>query len=136
MIVVDTNVISYLFIPGPFSALAREASRADTWCAPILWRSEFRNVLAFYIRRESMPEREASTLMKLAEARLWGREFTVQSSTVLSLIQNSKRSAYDCEFAALAQELSVKLLTTDAAVIADFPKLAIHLRDYVRPRLS
>ena len=132
MIVVDTNIITYFSIRGVFSDLARQAARQDDWCAPILWRSEFRNVLATYIRHQSMPEHEARTLMNLAERRMWGREFTVRSSAVLDLVLNSKRSAYDCEFVALAQDLRLKLVSTDDAIISEFPKIATHLRDYIQ----
>ena len=48
MIVVDTNVIGYLFLSSDQSVLAERALQKDNeWAAPILWRSEFRNVLTF-----------------------------------------------------------------------------------------
>jgi hypothetical protein len=50
MIVVDTNVISYLLLPGALTPLAQAAARQAPWSAPFLWRSEFRNVLAVYVR--------------------------------------------------------------------------------------
>jgi predicted nucleic acid-binding protein len=136
LIVVDTNVISYLLIPGVFSELAEKAALADEWCVPMLWRSEFRNVLTSCMRYKAMPEDEAQLLMRLAEARFWGREFAVQSSAVLSLASSSKRSAYDCEFIALAQALGLKLISTDGPVISEFPDTAIHLEDYVRSKQS
>lgn len=132
MIVVDTNVISYLLIPGALTDLAQAATRQAPWSAPLLWRSEFRNVLAIYMRRKGLPTAEAQALMEIAERLLWGREFAVRSSTVLDCVARSQRSAYDCEFAALALDLGVPLVTTDEALIADFPKTAIHLRDFVK----
>ena len=51
MIAVDTNVIAYLFLRGEFAAQAEEWLRKDReWVAPALWRSEFRNLLAGYLR--------------------------------------------------------------------------------------
>ena len=49
MIVVDTNVISYLLLPTPMTAAAEGLYQYDSeWSAPLLWRSELRNVLALY----------------------------------------------------------------------------------------
>jgi predicted nucleic acid-binding protein len=43
MIIVDTNIISYLFLPSPYSDKASSLYQNDPdWAAPILWRSEFR----------------------------------------------------------------------------------------------
>lgn len=48
MIVVDTNVIVYLYMTGDYSAQAEQALLKDPlWVAPPLWRSEFRNVEEF-----------------------------------------------------------------------------------------
>jgi predicted nucleic acid-binding protein len=132
VIVVDTNVVSYFILPGPDIGLAREAARRDVWCAPLLWRSEFRSVLASQMRQSGMPLVAASEAMMRAERLLWGREYSARSSTVLNCIARSQRSAYDCEFIALAEDFGTRLLTTDQALIRDFPVVAIHLRDYVR----
>ncbi len=52
MIVVDTNVIAYLWLPGARTAAAERLVKKDSdWNAPLLWRSEFRNVLAGCLRR-------------------------------------------------------------------------------------
>ncbi len=52
MIVVDTNIISYLYISGKHSQQSENLLSYDSnWVAPILWRSEFRNVLAQYLRK-------------------------------------------------------------------------------------
>ena len=50
MIVADTNIISYLFLPTTYSEQVSRLYRVDPdWVAPDLWRSEFRNVLALYL---------------------------------------------------------------------------------------
>ena len=131
MIVVDTNIITYLILPGPFTELARDAARRDAWCAPLLWRCEFRSVLALAIRRSGMQLTTAAEAMARAERLLFDREYSVRSATVLSCIARSHCSAYDCEFVALAEDLGTRLITTDEAVIREFPQVAIQLRDYV-----
>ncbi len=46
MIVVDTNILAYLFLPGEFSESAGNLLLEDSeWAAPVLWKSEFRNIL-------------------------------------------------------------------------------------------
>lgn len=132
MIVVDTNVISYLLIPGTRTIHAQAAVRKDAWSAPLLWRSEFRNVLAVCMVQQGLATADAQALMEIAERLLWGREFTVRSSTVLDCVARSHRSAYDCEYVALALDLGIPLITTDEPLIAAFPNTAIHLGDYVR----
>ena len=68
MIVVDTNVIAHLFLPGIHTEKARSVFMLDSeWCAPIVWRSEFRNVLAFYIRKKAMNADTASAIACEAE---------------------------------------------------------------------
>ena len=55
MIVVDTNVIAYLFLRGESAAKAQEWLTSDRdWVAPVLWRTEFRNLLAGYLRRKQL----------------------------------------------------------------------------------
>lgn len=46
MIVVDTNIIVYLMVPGENTESAKLLLIKDSmWVAPVWWRSEFRNVL-------------------------------------------------------------------------------------------
>lgn len=42
----------------------------------------------------------------------------------------SKCSAYDCEYAALADDLDVKLVTTDKQLLREFPGLALSLKSF------
>ena len=93
MIVADTQVISCLLIPGPFTALAQTAARQALWSAPLLWRSELLHVLAISMRQKELPLAEARRLMAIAEQLLWGREFTVRSSLILDCAAQSQHSA-------------------------------------------
>ena len=122
MIVVDTNILAYLFLPGSFTSHAEVLLHEDAdWAAPSLWRSEFRNVLAGYLRRGALDLHTAIAMQREAEALLVPGEFAVDSGSVLDLVKNSDCSAYDCEFVALAQELGVKLVTMDAKLLRAFP---------------
>lgn len=128
---VDTSVIAYLWIPGTHTAGAEQLLRRDpAWSAPILWRSEFRNVLAGYIRRRLLALATAAQIAEQAEVHMRGREFSVASDEVLRLVAGSRCSAYDCEFVALAEDLGVPLLTTDKQLLAAFPAVARSLAAY------
>lgn len=128
MIVVDSNVVAYLYLPGEHTAKAEALlGRDPDWAAPILWRSEFRNILTGYLRRNALTFGQACGLQSEAEDLLAGSEFEVDSKAVLELVRDSDCSAYDCEFIALANKLQVKLVTMDAKLLKAFPKRAISL---------
>lgn len=125
MIVVDSNVVAYLYLPGDHTAKAEALLERDPdWAVPVLWRSEFRNILAGYLRRKSLTFAQACGLQSEAEDLLAGSEFEVDSKAVLALVRDSDCSAYDCEFVALAQKLQIKLVTMDAKLLKAFPKHA------------
>jgi predicted nucleic acid-binding protein len=128
VIVVDTNVIAYLFIPCELTARAESLFRRDPdWAAPMLWRSELRNVLATQVRRRSLTLALASAIQAEAEELMAGREYQVPSTDVLRLAAESGCSAYDCEYVLLAQRMNVRLVTSDRAVLAAFPGIAVPL---------
>lgn len=128
MIVVDTNLVAYLFLPGEYTARAEALlAREPEWAAPILWRSEFRNILAGYLRRGTLTFEQARDIQAEAESLLAGTEYEVDSTVVLELVRDSDCSAYDCEFVALAVTLGVKLVTVDAKLLKAFPGWAVQL---------
>ena len=106
MTVVDSNVLAYLYLPGDRTADAEALLERDPeWAAPVLWRSEFRNILAGYLRRKMITFDQACSLQNEAESLLAGSEFEVDSKAVLELVRDSDCSAYDREFIALAINL-------------------------------
>lgn len=121
MIVVDTNVITYLFVPGDRTSAAEALRRRDAeWAAPLLWRSEFRNVLATLVRLGRVELPVAQAMQAQAEQLLAPLEFAVDSDTVLALAADSGCSAHDCEFVALAEYLDVPLVSADRQLKAQF----------------
>jgi predicted nucleic acid-binding protein len=123
VIVVDTNVITYLFVAGDRSNAAEALCRRDPeWAAPLLWRSEFRNVLATLIRLGRVELATAQSIQEEAERLLAPLEFAVDSSAVLELAATSGCSAYDCEFVALAEYLDVPLVSADRKLKKRFGK--------------
>ncbi len=134
MIVVDTNIIGYLFLTSDRSLQAEQAFRKDpVWVAPLLWRSEFRNVLALYLRQDLLSLADAHQIMDEAMRLMRGMEYEVTSLRVLSLVASSSCSAYDCEFVALAQDLAVPVVTADRQVLDQFPETSISLDAFALP---
>jgi predicted nucleic acid-binding protein len=128
VIVVDSNVVAYLYLPGDYTEKAEGLLEHDAdWAAPLLWRSEFRNILAGYMRRKMLAFEAARDLQLEAESLLAGAEHEVDSRLVLELVRDSDCSAYDCEFVALAMTLGVNLVTMDAKLLRAFPKHAVAL---------
>jgi predicted nucleic acid-binding protein len=80
MIVVDSNVLAYLYLPCEYTDAAEQLLESDPeWVAPILWRSEFRNILAGYLRRKIITFGQANDIQAEAEVLLQGGEFEVNS---------------------------------------------------------
>ena len=125
MIVVDTNIIAYLLIPGPWTEAAEDLLQSEpVWAAPPLWRSELRNILAGYLRRGTLSFEQTVALQSTAESLLAGHETSVDSRAVLELVRGSNCTAYDCEFVALARQSGSVLYTLDAKLLAAFPDTA------------
>jgi predicted nucleic acid-binding protein len=132
MIVADTNLIVYLFITGDQTLLAQKVLAKDTqWIVPPLWQSEFRNVLAAYIRR-GMMLLEAKQVMADALQTLEKRQIIPSHEKILELIAESDCTAYDCEFVALARQLSIQLVTADKQLLERFPDCAVSLEEFVK----
>ena len=128
MIVVNSNIIAYLYLPGEHTPAAEALLERDPdWASPILWRSEFRNILAGYVRRKDISFEQAVSLQREAEILLAGCEFEVESRKVLELVRDSDCSAYDCEFIALAMKLDTKVFTMDKKLLLAFPNYALSI---------
>ncbi len=131
-VVVDTNILAYLWLPGSHTATALTLRRAtDDWYAPILWRSEFRNILAGFLRRGALSLAQAQATMRAAEADLRDFEGAVDSAQVLHLVDQSNCSAYDCEFVALAMTKDILLVTQDKRILRSFPEVAVDMAGLV-----
>jgi predicted nucleic acid-binding protein len=132
VIVVDTNIVCYRWIPSPHSHdVDKVLAKDPDWIAPLLWRSEFRNALAGAIRQKLITIDVAVNIIERAQWHFADREFAVSSRAVLNLVARSACSAYDCEFVALAEEQRVPLITVDRQILHEFPNLVISLEEFV-----
>lgn len=126
MIVADTNLLIYLYVQGQRTEESERVLQRDpVWAAPLLWRSECRNVLIGLVRHQALSLEQATAIVGEAERWLTGHEYSVVSHHVLNLAAQSGCSAYDCECVALAQDLRVPLITTDRQILKAFPTVAV-----------
>jgi predicted nucleic acid-binding protein len=131
LIVADTNLIAYFLVKGPHTEDAEAVFEKDRdWVAPLLWRSEFRNVLILSLRQARLTLGDALGFMNRAERLMKGQGYQADSSRVLRLAAESGCSAYDCEFVALAQDLGVPLVTADRALIEKFTPAVVSMKDF------
>jgi len=128
LIVADTNLIAYFLIKSGFTPDAHAVYQKDPdWIAPVLWRSELRNVLIQSLRHASLSLDEVLSIMSRAEGLMKDNDYQMDSSRVLRLAAGSGCAAYDCEFVALAQDLGVPLVTSDHALIAKFKPTVVSM---------
>lgn len=133
MIVVDTNIISYFYLTSEFSDLADELYKKNpNWHAPILWKSEFGNVLLMYLRKKIISLSEASELFEAAEELLKTKEYEIKTYQTLKLAKESNCSSYDCEFVGLAKDLETRLVTMDKRILNSFPDISISMQEYIK----
>jgi predicted nucleic acid-binding protein len=135
MIVADNSVLVAFWLPGACTELAEAVKLRDSvWAAPILWRAEFRAVLTAHLRKGLLTEAEANTAYSNAQRDLGEREFTVPTERVLRLALGSDCTAFECEYAALAVDLTAALVTANEKILRAFPKIAVSMADFARKK--
>ncbi len=122
MIVADTNVLLYHYTSADFGKLTAALLLQDAeWHAPVLWRSEFRNGLATFMRAGYMGVKQAALHFSHAASFMQGREHEPDATRVLELAAQSGCTAYDCEYIEIAERLAAPLITADKKLIKAFP---------------
>lgn len=125
MIVADCNLIAYLLLEGPRTRTAEAVFLRDpAWAAPLLWRSELRNVLATQMRVNRLPLAEALLKMTEAETVIGSLQFPVSSDEVLEECARSGVSACDAEYLVVARKLQIPLLTHDQRLLGAGTRVA------------
>ena len=127
MIVVDTNLILALAVSGDQSALAESILERDAeWIAPPVWESEFRNATLGMIRAGVIGHPAAIAAHKFAAEVV--QSFAPSTGAVLRLAEANNLTAYDAEFASLAEWLEIPCLSFDDHLLK--PALAVHPKDF------
>ena len=99
MIVVDTNILIYLYLPGPQTELCNELLAYDAdWASSTIWRSEFCNTLLLYLRKKLITPDVAIKMINAAEDLVGRNELKPKLSDVLQLALSSQCTFYDWYF--------------------------------------
>ena len=114
MIVVDTNILVYLFVQGPKTKLAQRLLESDSrWILPVLWRHEFHNVLVTHVQTKRLSLDQAEGIWNRALDLLADSEREADLPLALRLAVDYKVSGYDAQFLALAYTLDAVCLSED-----------------------
>jgi len=133
LIVVDTNIISYLLIHGEQTHKARHLLERDSdWVAPSFWRIEFLNVLVNYSKYQKLSQTDIQAIWAFSFHLSHLREEPIEAGQALDLALKYKISGYDALFAALAQSLKTVCVTQDKAFRKSVPQLTVTLDEFLK----
>jgi predicted nucleic acid-binding protein len=137
MIVVDTNIIAYLWLDSKRSDLVDAVHGTDPdWIVPRLWRYEFLNVLTSYIRNKNLPIKDALSIWRQALSTFQRSEYESDPEHVVHVSSANRISAYDAQFITLAVQKGVKLVTEHRDLLDKFHGTAISMEDFTAPDSS
>jgi predicted nucleic acid-binding protein len=123
LIVVDTNLIVALAVKTAQSEIADKVRTKDAeWVAPPIWESEFRNALLGMIRAGVLGHQPAVAAHKFAVENI--QTLPTSTSAVFRIAETHGLTAYDAEFASLAEWLEIPCLSFDDHLLK--PGLATH----------
>jgi len=119
-------------LPSDHTELCEQLFKWDPeWVVPVLWKSEFRDVVILYMRKKLIDLPEAMQITEKVENQMKEREFHVNSIQVYNLADQSDCSSYDCEFISLAEDLDTKLITMDKQILRSFPERTVKPKDVI-----
>lgn len=132
MIVADTNLVAQLILSLDLTACAQEIYRRDPdWRLPELWRHEFVNVLASYLRFDKVPVARLLLAWQQAVELFADASCEVDMPLALELAGELNISAYDAQYVALARTLSVPLVTEDSKLRRAAPRDAVAMKQFL-----
>jgi hypothetical protein len=100
------------------------------WVAPVLWRTEMTNVLAFGVRSNGWFTLDQTVeALAAAEDLMDGGDSQAPAAEVLRLASKSGCTGNDSEFVIPAIDLDVKLATSHQQLVQTFPEVTVPLTE-------
>jgi predicted nucleic acid-binding protein len=130
VIVADTNLAVYLFVPGPHTGAATEVLAPDSvWMVPRSYSYELLNVMATHVRNGIFDLDHAFQVIDQVERTVQvigdpDRKQVLTAAVAVSI------GSYDCEFVVLARELGTRVVTADKRMLNAFSDLTISIEDF------
>ena len=124
MIVADTNLIVGLTAKDPMSVAVH--AKDEDWVAPQIWQSEMRSALLGLMRAGRITNNTAVEMFQVATRTV--QTFESSTPAVLRLAEAHGLTAYDAEFAALAEWLQISAVSFDDDLLSQ--GLAIHPKNF------
>lgn len=132
MIVADTNLVAQLILKLDQTETAQDIYRRDPeWVMPELWRHEFLNVLASYLRFDHVQPERLALAWQSANVLFADSARQPDMLNALRLAGERNVSAYDAQYLALAQSLSLPLVTEDRKLRQAAPDLTLSMQDFL-----
>lgn len=132
MIVVDAQMIATLLLKSEKTGVARAVYQRDShWIAPVIWRSEFLQLLAYHVRKAVLTPRQANLVAQEAESLMLGNQYLIPAAAIFTVTGKNDCTAYAAEYAALAEEMNVPLVTLDTDYLRQFPGVALGADQFI-----
>jgi predicted nucleic acid-binding protein len=132
MIVADTNLVAQLILKLDRTSEALEVYRKDSdWRLPQLWRHEFLNVLASYLRFDRVPIDRLMLAWEGANRLFADCICEVDMPGSLKLAGERNITAYDAQYLWLARSMGVPLITEDRRLLRSSPKEATTIKRFL-----
>ena len=132
MIVADTNLIVYLFVPGPHTAAASESFKRDPeWVVPPVYAYELLNVMSTHVRTGRLDAQKAMEVVQQATRTVQVRP-DPNREDVLKASVSAGVGSYDCEFVVLARSLGTRVVTADAKMLKSFGGDTVSIDDLLQ----
>ncbi len=132
MIVIDANILIYALIECEYSHLIPQLKAQDAdWRTTELCRHEMLNVLATYHRRGVLTLAQCQELLNYACRFIDQAQSDVKSAIALDLAAKHGISGYDAQYVALANNLSVPLISEDRKLRQAVPEIVMSMQQFI-----
>jgi predicted nucleic acid-binding protein len=135
MIVVDSSVISFLFLEGELTESVKELHRIDSeWITPPILNHEMLNILAV-VGTADQAVAPMEEIWRDIRALLGPRQQVPDPLRSLHLAIELEISGYEAQYVALAQQLNMPLVTEEQRLLEQLPDLCLSIEEALKLKL-
>lgn len=132
MIVIDANILIYSLIKSDYTPLVNQLRGKDAdWRTTALCLHETLNVLTTYQRRGILTLAQSRELLVHASRFIQVAQCEVEMDAALNVAAEYAVTGYDAQYVALAQSLSVPLITEDRKLRQAVPGITFSIQEFL-----